>query len=320
MRVLLSGATGFVGARVHGPLVANGHQVFCGSRSPDRARRKYPNQHWVPLDLGDEGSVDAALDGCEAAYFLVHALTGAKDDYGKRELAGAQQFARLAARRGLKRIVYLGGLEPAPEVMSKHLASRLAVGRALREGEVPCLELRASVIIGNGSASFRILRDLAARLPAMVLPRWLENRTEPAAIDDVVAALVAGLGVPLPSSDWYDLPGAEALSGREMLLRTARILGVRPRTLPIPLLTPRLSARWLWLISGVDYRLAQELVDGLKRDLLAQRRGFRDLAGLPAPISFDESVRRALAAERGTTLRALAGLGWERIVRTLAPH
>ena len=105
-----------------------------------------------------------------------------------------------------------------------------------------------------------------------------------------------------------------------MLLRTARILGVRPRTLPIPLLTPRLSARWLWLISGVDYRLAQELVDGLKRDLLAQRRGFRDLAGLPAPISFDESVRRALAAERGTTLRALAGLGWERIVRTLAPH
>ena len=320
MRVLLTGATGFVGGRLHAPLVAAGHEVICGSRSPAAARLRDPKRSWQALDLADERSVDAALEGCEAAYFLVHAMTGARSGYGKRELEGAQRFARVAARRKLRRIVYLGGLAPPPEVLSAHLASRLAVGRALREGEVTCLELRASVIVGHGSASFRILRDLAARLPAMVLPRWLENRTEPVAIDDVISALVAGLAVPLAASDWYDLPGPEALSGREMLLRTARLLGVKPRTLPIPLLTPRLSARWLWLISGVDYRLACELVDGLRRDLLAQRRGFGALAGLPPSIGFDEAARRALGEERAGTLRTLAARGWEQLVRTLAPN
>ncbi|MEO8877979.1 MAG: NAD(P)H-binding protein [Polyangiaceae bacterium] len=313
--MLLTGATGFVGGRLYDPLKAAGHDVICGSRHPQRARRQHPDRTWVPLDLGDEEKVDAALDGCDAAYFLVHAMTGADDDYGKKELAGAQRFAKVAGRRKLQRIVYLGGFEPAPEVMSKHLKSRLAVGHALRDGTVPCLELRASVIIGHGSASFQILRDLAARLPAMVFPSWLDNRTEPAAIDDVIAALVAGLEVPLPESTWFDLPGAEILSGREMLLRTAAILGVSPATMRVPLLTPRLSARWLWLISGVDYRLAQELVDGLKNDLLAERRNYRELAHLPAPIPFDEAVKRALSEET----KNAPGKWWERVVRKLAP-
>ena len=316
MRVLLTGATGFVGGRLHDPLVAAGHEVVCGSRNPNRARRHQPDRTWVPLDLGDEEKVEAALDGCDAAYFLVHALTGAKADYGKKELAGAQRFAKVAERRKLQRIVYLGGFEPEPEFLSEHLKSRLAVGHALRDGKVPCLELRASVIVGHGSASFQILRDLAARLPAMVFPSWLDNRTEPAAIDDVVDALVAALAVPLPESTWFDLPGADVLSGREMLLRTAAILGVSPATMRVPLLTPRLSARWLWLISGVDYRLAQELVDGLKNDLLAKRRGYRELAHLPAPIPFDVAVKRALAEEK----KNAPGSTWERIVRKLAPR
>ena len=320
MRILLTGATGFVGSRLYAPLVARGHEVRCGSRSPDAARQRDPARAWTRLDLGDERSLDEALEGCDAAYFLVHALSGAKAGYGARELEFAQRFARVAARRNLSRVLYLGGLEPAPEALSAHLASRLAVGRALREGKVPCLELRASVIVGNGSASFRILRDLAARLPAMVLPAWLENRTEPVAIDDVISALVAGLSVPLPASDWQDLPGSEALSGREMLLRTAAILGIKPRTLRVPLLTPRLSARWLWVISGVDYRLAQELVDGLRCDLLAQRRGFRERAGLPPPMSFDQAVRLALVERQRPSLRARAARGWEAVVRRLSPR
>lgn len=315
MRILLTGATGFVGRRLREPLAAAGHRVFCASRRPPAH-----DPSWRRFDLDDEESIDAALEGCEAAYFLVHRLTGAEAGYGLRELAGAQRFARAAARRGLQRIVYLGGMEPPPEALSDHLRSRLAVGKALREGAVPCLELRASVIVGDGSASFRILRDLAARLPAMVLPAWLRNKTEPMAIDDVIAALVAALRVPLPASDWQDLPGAEALSGSEMLLRTAAILGVKPRTLRVPLLTPRLSARWLWLISGVDYRLASELVDGLKRDLLAQRRGFRERAGLPPPLSYDEAVRRALQEERQHPAQNVFGHFWEGAVRRLAPR
>ena len=312
MRVLLTGATGFVGGRLRGALA--GHEVLCASRRPPPG-----DPGWRRFELDDEASIEAALDGCEAAFFLAHGLTGAKAGYGEHELAGARKFARAAARRKVSRIVYLGGFAPTEAPASEHLRSRLAVGEALRAGEVPCLELRASVIVGHGSASFRILRDLAARLPAMVLPKWLDSRTEPVAIGDVISALVAALRVPLPASDWQDLPGPEPLSGREMLLRTARILGVKPRTWPIPLLTPRLSARWLWLISGVDYRLAQELVDGLKGDLLAQRRGFRAAAGLPPPLAFDDAVRAALAEERVESLRQLAGRGWEKLVRRLAP-
>ncbi len=315
MRILLTGATGFVGGRLRAPLAAAGHEVFCASRKPPPR-----DPAWRRFELDDESSIEAALQGCEAAYFLIHNLTGAQKGYGAREIAGAERFARAAAKQKLQRIVYLGGLEPPQEALSDHLRSRLAVGKALRDGAVPCLELRASVIVGDGSASFRILRDLAARLPAMVLPAWLENRTEPVAIDDVVSALVAALRVPLPASDWQDLPGPEALSGRQMLLRTANILGVKPRTMPVPLLTPRLSARWLWLISGVDYRLACELVDGLKRDLLAQRRGFRALAGLPAPLPFDEAVRRALQEERQRSPRNLMGRAWEEVVRRVAPR
>jgi uncharacterized protein YbjT (DUF2867 family) len=167
---------------------------------------------WRQFDLDDEASLDKALEGCDAAYFLAHSLTGAKEDYAERELRGAQRFARAAANCKLKRIVYLGGLEPTQAPPSDHLRSRLAVGKALREGKVPCLELRASVIIGHGSASFRILRDLAARLPAMVLPAWLDSRTEPIAVDDVIAALVKALET--TEAGWEDLPGPEALSGR----------------------------------------------------------------------------------------------------------
>ncbi|HEX4386766.1 MAG TPA: NAD-dependent epimerase/dehydratase family protein [Myxococcales bacterium] len=305
MKVFLSGATGFIGGRLAKPL-SQAHEVVRGSRKP--------RPGFVHFDLDDEASIEEAFSGCDAAYFLAHSLTGAREDFAEHELKSAQRFARAAASQKLKRVVYLGGLEPTAAPPSEHLRSRLAVGKALREGGVPCLELRASVIIGHGSASFRILRDLAARLPAMVLPAWLDSRTEPIAVDDVIAALVKALEVPLPESDWQDLPGPETLSGREMLLRTARILGVKPRTWPVPLLTPRLSARWLWLISGVDYRLAQELVDGLQGDLLAQRRGFQ------AQLTpFDEAVKRALAEEHVESLKGLAGLGWETLVRRLAP-
>jgi uncharacterized protein YbjT (DUF2867 family) len=180
-----------------------------------------------------------------------------------------------------------------------------------------CLELRASMIVGEGSASFRMLRDLAARLPAMILPRWLGSRTEPIAIDDVVAALAAGAGVKLAESTVYDLEGPEVLSCRAILLRVAHLLGVEPRTIAVPVLTPRLSSYWIRFVSGVNVALARELVDGLKSDLIAERRGYRELAGLPAPLPFDEAVRRALA-EQPPQRADLAG-AWETLVRRLVP-
>jgi uncharacterized protein YbjT (DUF2867 family) len=156
------------------------------------------------------------------------------------------------------------------------------------------------MIIGAGSASWTIVRDLAARLPAMVLPAWLAHRSEPVALDDVVAALAAGGSLELPRSTWWDLPGPEALSGREILLRVAAVMGRRPILFRVPLVTPRLSSHWIRLVTRADYRLARELVEGLTSDLLATRPGFWSAAGLPPPLALEEAALRALAAEAGT--------------------
>ena len=193
----------------------------------------------------------------------------------------------------------------APQgVPSEHLLSRLNTGEVLRSGPVPCLELRAGMIIGAGSASWTIVRDLAARLPAMVLPSWLMHRSEPVAVDDVVAALLAGLRLELTASAWWDIPGPEALSGTEILLRVAAVMGRKPLLLEIPLVTPRLSSHWIRLVTRADYAVARELVEGLTCNLLATRTGYWDAAGLPPPMALEEAARRALAAEAGTMNRA----------------
>jgi uncharacterized protein YbjT (DUF2867 family) len=253
------------------------------------------------------------MEGCGTAYYLVHGMASAKLGWADEELRWAEDFAEAAGQAGLRRVVYLGGVAPRGGP-SEHLRSRLDTGEVLRAGPVPCLELRAGMIIGAGSASWTIVRDLAARLPGMILPAWLANRSEPAAVDDVVAALVAGTRTALPSSTWWDLPGPEPLSGKEILLRVAAVMGRRPVLLDVPLLTPRLSSHWIRLVTRVDVGLARELVEGLTSDLLATRPGFWDAAGLPAPLALEEAARRAFAAETGTlTLRgqiaeALAGL------------
>jgi uncharacterized protein YbjT (DUF2867 family) len=318
MRVLLTGATGFIGRRLLPALLAAGHEVRAATRDLARAGRAPAGVEWVRCDLDEPATVAAALQGQEAVIYLVHGMGGGARDYAGRELRQARTVAEAAAAAGLRRIVYLGGLAPPPGGGSRHLAARLAVGEALRAGTVPCLELRCSIVIGHGSASFGILRDLAARLPAMVLPAWLEHRTEPVAADDVIAALLACLALPLPASAWHDLPGPELLSGKQILLRTAAVLGVRPFTVGVPFITPRLSVLWLRFVSGVDQGLARELVDGLRTDLPSQDQTFRGLAGLPPATPFDEAVRRALAEERAEGGRPSASSIWERVVPRLA--
>jgi uncharacterized protein YbjT (DUF2867 family) len=180
-----------------------------------------------------------------------------------------------------------------------HLRSRVEVGEVLRAGTVPTLELRASMIIGRGSLSWVIVRDLAARLPVMVLPRWLTSRTEPVAIDDVVAALVGALSVPLAASACFDVPGPEALSGREILDRTASVLGLhRPRMIEVPFLTPRLSSWWVRLVTRADWSVAREIVVGLTHDLLARDDRFWAAIDRGPRIGFDEAARRAVLDEQ----------------------
>jgi uncharacterized protein YbjT (DUF2867 family) len=305
-RVLLTGATGFIGGHLHDLLRAAGREVRCLTRRPLDARERWPDRDWVAGNVGDAEALAGALSGCEVAFYLVHGMGELGPGWAEREVRAAETFARAASRAGLERLVYLGGVAPtgAP---SEHLRARLRTGEALRAGSVPCLELRAGMIVGEGSASWTIVRDLAARLPAMVLPAWLMHRSEPVALDDVVAALVAATRFPLARSEVWDLPGPEALSGKEILRRVAAVMGRRPLLLRVPFVSPSLSSHWIRLVTRADYRLAAELVQGLTSDLLATRPGFWAAAGLPDPIALEEAARRALAAERDRlSFRSLA--------------
>lgn len=239
-----------------------------------------------------------AMQGCEAALYLVHGM-GEGGDYHAREVAAAEHFAKAAGAAGLARVVYLGGVAPSNSEGSDHLRSRLAVGEALRAGPVTTIELRASMIVGHGSLSWLIVRDLAARLPLMVLPTWLKSRTQPVAIDDVVDALVHALEQPAQESEWFDIPGPETLSGREILERSAQVLGLRrPAMLQVPLLTPRLSSLWVRFVTRADWSVAREVVVGLTEDLLAKDERFWTLTQHPPRLRFDEAAARAVAAER----------------------
>jgi uncharacterized protein YbjT (DUF2867 family) len=294
--LLLTGASGFVGRAVRPALSAAGWHVRCLTRDAARARLRAPEVDWRQGDMSDPSSYASALEGCVGALYLVHGI-GEGANYGDREITTATRFSEAAAAAGVERILYLGGVEPKG-AGSDHLRSRLAVGRALRSGAVQTLELRASMIVGHGSLSWLIVRDLAARLPLMVLPRWLESLTEPVAIDDVVVALVRGLDVPLEASTWFDLPGPEGLRCRDVLVQTARAMGhPAPRMLPVPFLTPRLSSLWVRFVTRAKWSVAREVVLGLTDDLLARDDRYWQLIAHSERLTFSEAIRIALKAE-----------------------
>jgi uncharacterized protein YbjT (DUF2867 family) len=305
--VLLTGATGFVGRAVQPVLTAAGWNVRCMTRNVTKARADFPELDWVEGDASDQTACLRALGSCEAALYLVHGM-GEGADFHQRELEAARTFARAAATAGLGRMIYLGGVAPKRGAPSVHLQSRLEVGEVLRAGSVPTIELRASMIVGHGSLSWLIVRDLAARLPIMLLPRWLRSRTEPVAIDDVTVALLRALDLPLKGSAWFDLPGPEALSGKEILELTASALHFgHPVMIDVPLLTPHLSSLWVRFVTRADWTIAREVVVGLTHDLLASDDRFWHAIGHSKRLPFAEAARRALEAESRVPVRGVWG-------------
>lgn len=313
-KVLVTGATGFVGTHLVRTLRAEGYDVVSATREPKAARKKGATGPLVRVDLLDAASVRAALEGCKAAFYLVHGMADS-DDYVALEARQAETFRLAAGDAGIERIVYLGGPMPEGEP-SKHLKSRLQTGEILRRGPVPTLELQASMVIGARSESFRMVRDLAARLPIMILPEWLSTRTEPVAVDDVTFALTHALSIPLQESRIFALPGPEILSGKEILMRTAQAMDLSPWLLRVPFVTPRLSSLWIRWVTRADSRVAAQLVQGLRHDLIAKDDGFWTLFPNYTRLTFDEAVRRALRDEGGPiSLRARLG---ERLAHRIA--
>jgi uncharacterized protein YbjT (DUF2867 family) len=297
-RVLLTGATGFVGKSLRPALEAAGYQVRGGTRSPERAAASQPGRDFVHVDTNDERSLREALAGCAGAFYLIHGMASG-GDYAVRELAGALAFRRAAEAEGVQRIVYLGGMRPRGAA-SRHLESRLQTGEVLRGGPVPTLELQATMVIGSGSESFRMVRDLSARLPLMVLPAWMKSLSQPISIQDVVVALLHALAEPPEVIGAFALPGPETLSAREILARTAKLMGHRPYMIGVPFVTPKLSSYWIRLVTRADFHVATQLVEGLRNDIVHEGPGY--WARLPQHRlqSFDDAARNALAQEESS--------------------
>jgi uncharacterized protein YbjT (DUF2867 family) len=317
-RVLVTGATGFVGKALVPALVDQGYEVRATTRNVKRGTHS-AHVEWVECDVDKRADVESALVGIDAVFFLVHAMGAGSHDYTATERRVALELREAAERAHVKRIVYLGGVAPAAEP-SEHLKSRLAVGEVLRAGSVPTLELRASMIIGNGSASWQIVRDLAMRLPAMLLPSWTASRTCPIALEDVVEGLVRALDIPLPESAWYDIPGPDIVSGREILSTIAALRGRRVPSVPIPFLSVSLSSWWLKLIARTDFSLARELVLGFKADLLPQDDRYWSEIHYTPKWTFEAAARKTLADETfAWSVRGAAGKFEEAVVQLVSP-
>jgi uncharacterized protein YbjT (DUF2867 family) len=317
--VVVAGATGFVGRALVPALLDRGYRVRACSRRASAGPRT-ANLAYLRCDLLDATTLPAVLAGSDAAYYLVHSL-GAQGSFRDIDQRAASIFAKAAERAGVRRVVYLGGVAPRGPA-SQHLASRLEVGRILRSGQVPTVELRAAMIIGSGSASWQIVRDLALRLPAMVLPAWLNSRLSPIALQDAVHALLDALEIPMDRSEHYDIPGPDTLSGKEILERIAALEGRRLPSISLPWLTPRLSSLWLRIVTRTDFSLARELVFGLTHDLLPRDRRYWELTNYRPRIPFDAAARATLEEERRQNKRSIGRLGRleESIVRHASPR
>jgi uncharacterized protein YbjT (DUF2867 family) len=308
VRVLVTGASGFVGGRLAPALEEAGHEVRAMTRHPDRyAGAGTP----VAGDVSDESSLRKALDGCDAAYYLVHSLDS--PDFQERDAEAARSFARAAADAGVGRIVYLGGLGDDSDQLSAHLRSRRQVERLLAEGGVPVTVLRAGIVVGHGGVSWEMTRQLVAHLPAMVTPRWVHTRTQPIAVADVVRYLVGVLEAPEAEGRAFDVGGPEVLEYLEMLTRVAEIQGRRLLIVPVPLLTPQLSSRWLALVTDVDVQTGRSLIDSMTNEVVVKDDSIRRIVPFE-PMSYDDAVLTALK-ERAEARRAArhgkpaAGLG-----------
>jgi uncharacterized protein YbjT (DUF2867 family) len=305
--VLVTGATGYIGGRLVPRLLAAGRPVRCLVRDA----RKLAERDWaadprlavVEGDARDPERLAAAMDGCEAAYYLIHSMITAGPEYVKQDREIAEGFASAAARAGLSRIIYLGGLGERGRGLSTHLASRCEVEDVLRSGSVPVTALRAAMIIGSGSASFEILRYLVERLPVMVTHRWVSTPAQPIAVRDALHYLIACLSEPRTTGRILDIGGPDVLTYREIIRIMAEVLELPPRRiLPVPVLTPRLSSLWIHLVTPLSASIARPLAEGLRnpvvcRDDLAHRLMPHDRLSVRDAVSLAVGRMRAGAAE-----------------------
>ncbi len=294
--ILVAGASGYVGSRLVSRLLDRGYTVRCLARNPDALKDR--GWHRAEVVYGNTLEPDSllhAMNGMDAAFYLVHAMAGSPN-FRSVDRQSARNFGQAAKKSGLKRIIYLGGLSSDTHALSEHLRSRQEVGEILRESGIPVTELRASIIIGSGSASFAIIRDLARKLPVMITPRWVRSKCQPIAIRDVLHYLTGVLEHTESEGEIYDIGGLEILTYRQMIAQVAEIMRRKIIIIDVPVLTPRLSAYWLNLVTSVPMGIAFPLVEGLRNDTICSEQRIDKVITFEKS-SFRDAVQDALEKE-----------------------
>jgi uncharacterized protein YbjT (DUF2867 family) len=295
-RILLTGATGYVGGRLLKRLEATGRPLRCLARRPEYLRaRAATTTEIVAGDCLDRPSLDRALAGVQVAYYLVHSM-GSAGRFESVDREAAANFGEAARKAGVQRIIYLGGLGDPDPSLSSHLRSRQEVGEVLRSSGVPVIELRASIVIGSGSVSFELVRALVERLPVMVTPRWVSTPAQPIAIEDLLDYLTEALDLPLTASRTFEIGGADRVSYADIMREYAHQRGLRRWILRVPLLTPRLSSLWLGLVTSVYARVGRKLIDGVRNPTVVRNPKALEVFKV-RPRGLREAIERALRNE-----------------------
>ena len=294
MKILLSGATGYIGKRLLPVLLAEGHQVVCCVRDSKRfdiSGFDSSRIQVIEVNFLDEPSLENIPGDIDAAYYLIHSMSTAVSDFERLERISAENFRNRVTRTKARQVIYLSGIVNE-EKLSRHLSSRKDVEEILAGGAYELTTLRAGIIVGSGSASFEIMRDLVEKLPVMITPRWLNTRAQPIAIRNVIQFLRGSLLNPPTFGRSFDIGGPDILTYREMLLQFARIRKLRRRIWVVPVMTPKLSSYWLFFITSTSYRLAVNLVHSMKVEVVCKENDLRELLGIDL-LTYKQAVELA---------------------------
>lgn len=294
MKILLTGVTGYIGQRLLPILLRNGHEVVCCVRDKNRFNiKKYSNQKItvIEVDFLKKESLSQIPDDIDVAYYLIHSMSTQSGDFLELEELSATNFKKRLEQTNVKQVIYLSGISNANE-LSKHLTSRRNVETILSGSKFALTTLRAGIIVGSGSASFEIIRDLVEKLPVMVAPRWLNTKCQPIAIANVIEFLVGVASRPETYNKAFDIGGPDILSYKDMLLRFARVRGLRRSIYIVPVMTPKISSYWLYFITSTSFALAQNLVNSMKVEVVCQPNNLTSMLGINL-IDYDTSIRLA---------------------------
>jgi len=294
--VLVTGTTGYVGGRLVPQLLGAGYRVRVLARDPERLQGR-PWLARVEVAQGDvlkPETLVRAMEGVDAAYYLVHSMSELAD-FRSRDLTAGRNFGRAAQAANVRRIIYLGGLGDPDAGLSKHLRSRQETGDALRESGVPVTEFRAAIIVGSGSVSFEIIRTMTERVPLMICPRWVYTRVQPTAIRDVLDYLVSALRVPESAGRVIEIGGADVQTYGDMMIGYARARGLKRVLIPVPVLTPKLSAYWVHWMTPISANIAHPLIEGLRNEVIVRDDAARRIFPNIQPLDYAHALEQALA-------------------------